>query len=171
MGILNRMAARASRVAALLLLLAALAHPRFSRAAAQVVPVHAVLVVIVSAQAKVTDLPKALLKRIFLGEPTELSGTRLLPFNYAVENPLRRRFDELLLGFDAAATGRYWIDRRVRGQGLPPRVVPSAALARAVVAKLPGAISYIYANELDATVRALRIDGIAHGASDYPLKY
>jgi hypothetical protein len=133
--------------------------------------VHAVLVVIVSAQSKLTDVPKALLKRIFLGEPTELAGTRLVPFNYAPENPLRRRFDELLLGFDAAASGRYWVDRRIRGQGLPPRAVPSAALARAVVGKFPGAISYIYAHELDATVRALNVDGVAHGASNYPLKY
>jgi hypothetical protein len=170
MGFLRRLRARAASALALLLLCAAIV-PRFSRVAAQEQPAHGVIVVIVSAQSKLLDLPKALVKRVFLGEPTEAGGSRLLPFNYATEDPLRRRFDELLLGFDQSAAGRYWVDRRIRGQGLPPRVAPNALIVRAAVARLQGAISYLYASQLDATVRALRIDGVPHSAPDYPLKF
>jgi hypothetical protein len=170
MGILKTVASRAAAGAALVLLAAAVLLPRFSRAAAQGDALHGVIVVVVSAQSKLSDLPKAVIKRVFLGEPTEAGGSRLLPFNYAPDDPLRRRFDALLLGFDADAAGRYWVDRRIRGQGLPPRVAPSPVIARAAVARLPGAISYLYAAQLDASVRALRIDGVPHTAADYPLK-
>lgn len=169
MGILKSRMLRMARVAPVLLLLAA-SVPPFSGVSAQGDALRAVIVVVVSAQSKLQDLPKALLKRVFLGEPTEAGGTRLLPFNYAPDDPLRRRFDALLLGFDADAAGRYWVDRRIRGQGLPPRVAPSSVIVRAAVARLPGAISYLYAAQLDASVRALRVDGVPHTAADYPLK-
>jgi hypothetical protein len=131
---------------------------------------NAPLVAIISAQVGVSEISSAVLRRVFLGEPTELNGRRLMPFNYAPESPLRRRFDLLALGLSNAEVGRYWIDRRIRGQGLPPRIVPSQAMARGVVARLPGAIAYVTANELDARVRALRIDGKSHGERDYPLQ-
>ncbi len=171
MGILIRMAVRVPKLAALLLLLATLVQPPFGLASAQGGPAHGVLVVIISAQSKLQDLPKAIVKRVFLGEPTTVDGQKLIPFNYAPEDPTRLRFDDVLLGFDTAASGRYWVDRRIRGQGLPPRVVPNAAIARMAVAKLPGGVSYVFSNQLDASVRALRIDGIAPDASNYPLKY
>jgi hypothetical protein len=107
---------------------------------------------------------------VFRGDPTELNGRRLTPFNYAPESPLRRSFDLLALGMSTGEVGRYWIDRRIRGQGLAPRTVPSPAMARAVVARLPGAISYITSKELDTTVRAVSIDGKSHTDRDYPLQ-
>jgi hypothetical protein len=171
MGILSGLVARALKVAALLLLLLATLHGQFTQASAQGGPAHGVIVVIVSVQSKLHDVPRALLKRIFLGEPSELDGARALPFNHAPDDAMRQRFDQLLLGFDTGASGRYWVDRRIRGQGLPPRVVPNVAIVRAAVAKLPGAVSYVAAEQLDATVRALRIDGIPHTAPEYPLKY
>ena len=46
----------------------------------------------------------------------------------------------------------------------------SVALLRAVVAKLPGAISYLSADKLEGSLKALRIDGKDHASPDYPLK-
>jgi hypothetical protein len=131
---------------------------------------RAPIVVIIGNQTGITEMSNALLRRVFRGDPTELNGRRLTPFNHAPESPLRRHFDLLALGMSTGEVGRYWIDRRIRGQGLPPRTVPSQAIARAVVARLPGAIAYITANELDASVRGLRIDGKSHGDRDYPLQ-
>src|SRR4051812_42720989 len=73
-------------------------------------PTASPLVVIVSAQSSIRDLPMALLERIFLGEVSEHQGTRFLPLNYAADSALRRAFDEVLLGFTGDAAGRYWID-------------------------------------------------------------
>ncbi|MFT3924437.1 MAG: hypothetical protein QM778_18005 [Myxococcales bacterium] len=128
------------------------------------------LVVIVSARSGIHDLPKALLKRIFLGEASEYQGTRFVPLNYVVSDPVRRAFDEMLLGFAGDAAGRYWVDRRIRGQGLPPRIAPSSAVVRVAVAKLPGAIGYVRPADLDASVRAVTVDGLPYTAADYALR-
>lgn len=128
------------------------------------------MVVIVSAQSKMQDISRSLLKRIFLGEVAEYEGVRFVPLNYSVDTPLRQAFDEVLLGFTGDAVGRYWVDRRIRGQGLPPRTVPSSSVVRVAVAKLRGAMGYIRAAELDTSVRALTIDGVAHTAPGYPLR-
>lgn len=128
------------------------------------------LVVIVSAQSPLQDISRPMLRRAFSGDPAVLGGMRLVPLNYGPEDPLRAAFDRLVLGFSQEAAGRYWVDRRIRGQGLPPRAIPNVTLLRAVVAKLPGAIGYLTADKLDATVKPLRVDGKDFGAADYPLK-
>ena len=128
------------------------------------------LVVIVAAQSPLQDISRPLLRRVFTGNPAELGGTRLVPLNYGPDDPLRTAFDRLVLGFSQEAAGRYWVDRRIRGQGLPPRAIPNVALLRAVVAKLPGAIGYVTADKLDATVKPLRIDGHDYTSAEYPLK-
>ena len=66
--------------------------------------------------------------------------------------------------------GRYWVDRRIRGQGMPPRTAPSQAIVRRVIPLLPGAIGYLSVDQLDGSVQALTIDGKDHKQPDYPLR-
>jgi hypothetical protein len=165
------------RLTALVLLLAGFAGgwlvaPSLGRAAAH--EEHAgladTLVLIVARDLGLRELSSAVVRRVFLGEPTEAAGRRLLPFNYATENPLRRDFDRVVLEMSPGEVGRYWVDRRIRGEGLPPRTVPSPAVARAVVTHLLGAIAYVTADQLDASVVALRIDGRDYSDPSYPLQ-
>jgi GNAT superfamily N-acetyltransferase len=142
----------------------------FTDAVAQGRPERKALVVIVAADSKLRDISHALLRRIFLGEPTEYEGQRWVPFNYGPDDALRVAFDELALRLSKEATGRYWVDRRIRGQGLPPRAIATQTLLRAVVARLPGAIGYITADQLNSSVRALTIDGVAHDRPGYRLR-
>lgn len=109
------------------------------------------------------------LKRVFSGEPTEFAGHRLIPFNYPPEHPLRQRFDTVLLELSPESMARYWIDRRIRGQGMPPRIVPAAPIMKAVVTRLPGAIGYIPWNALDDSVVALTVDKQTGSTPSYPL--
>jgi hypothetical protein len=129
-----------------------------------------VLVLVVSPGLRLNDMSSALVQRVFRGEPTDLAGRRMLPFNYAPDHALRQTFDRLVLRMTPDEVGRYWVDRRIRGQGMPPRTVPSAAVARAVAAKLPGAITYVTTADVDASVRVLSIDGKAPDDPDYPLR-
>ncbi|MEY4512306.1 MAG: hypothetical protein RLZZ450_4428 [Pseudomonadota bacterium] len=128
------------------------------------------IVVIVAADSKLRDISHALLRRIFLGEPTEYQGVRWVPFNYGPDEALRVSFDELALRFSKEASGRYWVDRRIRGEGLPPRAIANQNLLRAVVARLPGAIGYVTSDQLNATVRALTVDGVAYDRANYQLR-
>jgi hypothetical protein len=153
-----------------LLVLLSLSLIGFADAAAQGKLEKRPLVVIVSADSKLRDISHALLRRIFLGEPTEFEGVRWVPFNYGPDDPLRVTFDQLAFDMSKEASGRYWVDRRIRGQGLPPRAIANQALLRAVVARLPGAIGYITADQLNASVRALTIDGVSYDKADYKLR-
>ena len=160
-------ASRSSFVVSIALLVAALLGPPERTAAAPTQPTP--LAVIVGASSRVQELSHALVRRIFLGEQAAADGVTFVPFNYAPSDPLRIAFDLAALGFSPDAAGRYWVDRRIRGQGLPPRTVPSATLLRAVIARLPGAIGYLPPSMLTPEVRAVRIDGLPHDDPDYPL--
>jgi hypothetical protein len=128
------------------------------------------LAVIVSPDLNEKDISLALLKRAFKGDVTEFAGVRLVPFNYAPNDPIRNVFDRSVLGLFPPQVGAYWVDRRIRGQGMPPRTVPEPQVMKAVVSKLRGAIGYIPAAMVDNTVSALSINGFRIKAADYPIK-
>lgn len=128
-------------------------------------------VVIAGKDAGLTDLPLAALRRAYDGDPTRSAGVRLIPFNYPPEHPLRKRFDLLVLELRPSEIGRYWIDRRIRGEGAPPRTLPSPEVLKAVVARLRGAVGYLPSEQLDNSVRALTINGQIHTSPAYALRY
>ena len=51
-----------------------------------------------------------------------------------------------------------------------PRLVSDAAAMKKLAAKTPGVIGYVRAREADATVKIVKIDGLAPGEPNYPLK-
>ncbi|MET0340459.1 MAG: hypothetical protein ABW252_05625 [Polyangiales bacterium] len=122
-------------------------------------PSPATLVVIIGKSAGAKDISYAQLRRVFGGDAGKIGSNMLTPFNYVPDHPMRRRFDTLVLAMTPDEIGRYWVDRRVRGLGLPPRTVPSPQTMKGVIARLPGAIGYIDASQVDDSVQVLSIDG------------
>jgi hypothetical protein len=159
--------ARRSTLALALAALAIAAWPAVGGANAQ----GDALVVVVSPTLSTSDLTFSKLRQIFLGNTAQTDrGERFVPFNFPPEHSVRTAFDRRVLGMDPSRVGQYWIDRRIRGQGTPPRTAPSAEVLRRVVRALPGAISYIRASDLTNEVKALRIDGKRHDEPGYPLR-
>jgi hypothetical protein len=118
------------------------------------------LAVIVSPSSKLTNISGDDLRRVFQSERiTDPDGNRLLALNHPPKTVDRVGFDQSVLGMDADAVGRFWIDRKIRGGSGPPRTVESLATLRRVVEKLPGAIGYIRPAQLTNEVRAIRVDG------------
>ncbi|HET8934507.1 MAG TPA: hypothetical protein VFN67_13755 [Polyangiales bacterium] len=135
-------------------------------------PMHALgkpLVVIVAASSPMSDISTSVLRRVFLGEAEFAHGKRLIPINHALQSPERVSFDRSLLGLKPTEVGAFWIDRRIRDQGHPPKTVPSADLVIRVVMSLPGAISYVHTDQLNDKIRALTIDGHGIDSPDYLL--
>ena len=64
----------------------------------------------------------------------------------------------------------YEVEQRIRGKASPPKSVPAAATLRKMVAVVPGAVGYVLASDLDASVRALPIDGLSHTDAGYRLR-
>jgi len=130
------------------------------------------LAVVVSPSSKLTNLSVADLRRVFQSERlTDPDGNKLIALNHPPKTPDRVGFDQVVLGMDADAVGRFWIDRKIRGGNGPPRTVDSLATLRRVVEKLPGAISYLRPAQLSTEVRAIRIDGKLPEDPGYPVRY
>jgi hypothetical protein len=128
-----------------------------------------VYAVVVSKNFPVDDIPFVELKRLYMGDRVDTGGKRLIPL--ALQNRLAERsdFDEVVLGMSPDAVARYWVDRKIRGESGPPKSVDSAQILLRVVDKLDGAIGYVKANEVSASVKVLRIDGKRPTDSGYRL--
>ena len=130
------------------------------------------LAIIVAPGSKLTNISGADLRRVFESERlTDPDGNRLIALNHPPKTPDRVGFDQTILGRDPDETGRFWIDRKIRGGSGPPRTVESLATLRRVVEKLPGAIGYIRPGQLSNEVRAIRVDGKLPEDSGYPVRY
>lgn len=68
-----------------------------------------------------------------------------------------------------SAVGRYWIDRNVRGQPGAPRSQTSSLQVAKIVARFPGAIGYMRADQMPDWVKAVPISGTSHLSPEYPL--
>lgn len=130
------------------------------------------LAIIVAPNSKLTNIAVADLRRVFESERlTDPDGNRLIALNHPPKTVDRVGFDQVVLGRDPEETGRFWIDRKIRGGSGPPRTVESLATLRRVVEKLPGAIGYIRPAQLSSEVRAIRVDGKLPEDPGYPVRY
>jgi phosphate transport system substrate-binding protein len=131
-----------------------------------------VLAVIVSPTSKLTNITIDDLRRVFQSERiTDPDGNRLIALNHPPKTVDRVGFDQSVLGMDAEAVGRFWIDRKIRGGSGPPRTVESLSTLRRVVEKLPGAIGYIRPAQLTNEVRVIRVEGKLPEDPGYLLRY
>src|SRR5512147_1465848 len=110
------------------------------------------------------------LKRLYMGNPVQAGGKNLVPLTYPKAAPERVAFDEAVLGMSADEAGRYWIDRKIRGQSGPPKAVDSAGAILKVVAKVEGAIGFVKAGAVTPDVKVLRVDGKLPSEGGYRVK-
>lgn len=129
------------------------------------------LLVVVAKSSPINELSLAELRRMYLGEPVDSGGQRLIPLNRGPSVKERIAFDKLVLGMSQDEVARYWVDRRIRGQSGAPKAIDPVDVHRRVVAKLAGAIGYVRSNELGDEVKALRISGKGPHDHGYPLEF
>jgi len=127
------------------------------------------LVVVVVKGSPVTNISKTDLKHCFEGDAVSEGGKTLVPFNAEAKTPERAGFDHAVLGMSPDEVGRFWVDRKVRGQSAAPRSLPSIAHVQKVVAKFPGAIGYLPADQVTADLQAVKVDGVAYTDGGYSL--
>jgi len=127
------------------------------------------LVVVVAEGSPVSNLSPSDLKRIFTGVAVVIDGKKFVPFNFQPGTRERTAFDKFALGMSAAEVGRFWVDRRVRGQGEPPRALPSSMHMAKVIARFPGAIGYLSADQLAPGLKAIKVGGVGHTEPTYAM--
>jgi hypothetical protein len=130
------------------------------------------LVVVVQKSNPLSELSLRDLKRLYLGEYiTDTDGKKLMALNHPPQSPDRVGFDQVVLKMTPEEAGRFWIDRKIRGQTAAPRSVAPRELLRKFVAASPGAVAYLHEGEVDPQLKALAIDGKRPNEADYPLQY
>jgi hypothetical protein len=128
------------------------------------------IVVVVGKGSPVRQLSVGDLQRIFLQLPVQTSGNvPFIPFNHPPRSSVRERFDNVVLGMSPEEVARYWIDQKIRGQPAAPRTIHSPSLLCQLVARLPGAITYVPASLVGPQCKAVVIGGRAPGHPDYVL--
>ncbi len=129
------------------------------------------LAVVIAQNSPLKELSFGDLRRLFTSEPmSDPSGTRLVPLNHPPRTPDRVGFDRVVLGMDPDTVGKFWLDRRIRGQSGAPRTVDSLGMLLKVVARLPGAIGYVRPQYM-REVSALKIEGLLPGKPGYRLVF
>ena len=96
---------------------------------------------------------------VFSGDSLRIEGQVVVPFSLTPASPERQAFDLAVMGMTPDQVTKFWIDRRIRGQGSPPKSAPSADVLTKVVAKFPGAMGYVPASGLNPLLKAVAIDG------------
>ena len=130
-----------------------------------------VVVPVVTGSSAMRDISLGTLRRVFRSEQvTDTDGVRLVGFNHPSGSRARELFDRVVLGLDPDQAARYWVDQRIRGGARPPRTVSSVALLREVINRYPGAVGYLTLADLDASVRALTVNGAGPDSPQYPLR-
>jgi type IV secretory pathway TrbF-like protein len=124
------------------------------------------LAVVVAKDSKIDSMSLSELRRTFDGDNPARSRR---PFNRLARTQVRIAFDKKVLGLSPSSVGRYWIDRKVRGQRGAPQSLTSSPQVAKVVARFPGAIGYMRAEKMPDWVKAVTISRKSHLDSDYPL--
>lgn len=128
------------------------------------------LVIVTQKSSALSDLTLRELKRLYQSEQVNgPDGTQIIPLNRPVGSSARVAFDQLVLKMDPDEVGRYWIDRKIRGQTGAPKAIPSLDLLRRAVASVAGTLTYLSAAEVTADLKVVSVDGKSPTDAGYPL--
>jgi len=106
------------------------------------------LVVVVNEKAPVTHLTPQEVKEIYLGEAAYWGEVKIVPLSYADGAAIHGDFLHRVLNISENAFKTFWIKRIFREGGAPPRKMGGPAELLATVARSPGAVGYVYADQL-----------------------
>ena len=131
------------------------------------------IAVIVNKSNPVDDMPLSELREYFLAErghwPNGKGKVRVVMLDPGL--PAREAALRLIYNMNEKAYVSYFLGKKFRGETLEePRQQSSAADVIKFVSFVSGAIGYVRPEEVDASVKVIRVDGLAPGDPGYKLK-
>lgn len=124
------------------------------------------VVVVVSSKSAPLKLTNAQVADIFLGRAVRFpDGSRAVPVE-PDEADARDAFYSAFMGRSAAQVKAHWSKIIFTGRGQPPRQMPDADAARELVSLTPGAITYLPASMVNASVHVVASASAPSGGSD-----
>lgn len=120
------------------------------------------IAVITHLENEVVSVTRSELARMFLKKQTTWpNGDRCIPIDQRGESKIRREFSRLVLQTTVYEMKRYWIQETMTGNAKPPVALESASTVKKYVQKLPGAVGYIYLDEVDDSVKIIMVSDVA----------
>ncbi len=112
------------------------------------------------------------LRKIFLAERGHWpNGRRITIVMEERGQPERKAVLRDIYRMSETDFARYFIQKAFTGEVLsPPKTLASSTGVRKFVFNVPGAIGYVRADEVDATVKAIRVDGRLPGEKGYRIQ-
>lgn len=128
------------------------------------------LAVVVAKDSGLRNISARDLKRLYLSEVIEgPGGKRIIALNHDRGAPERVAFDEKVLGMGPEEVGRYWIDRKIRGQPGPPRTLTPLERLRAAIRRVDGTLTYLRVSDVQDDMKIVSVDGKVPGDAGYLL--
>jgi len=114
------------------------------------------IAVVVNAANPVKQLSVQQVSDLYLGRARSFpNGEYALVFDLMRGDTLRQQFFTSLAGMTPQQVNAYWSRLMFTGQVLPPQQLPNDAMVLDIVRRNPGAIGYVNAQALDASVRVV----------------
>ncbi len=118
------------------------------------------ILVVVNKSCSVSSLNKAQLNALFRSRTSEFpGGSPASVVNLPQDNPLRRDFDQAVLGMNPDEVQRYWIDVKIRSGTTPPRKMGSSAVVAKFVSSDAKGLGYVAAQDQHGLKVIARIRG------------
>jgi ABC-type phosphate transport system substrate-binding protein len=117
------------------------------------------VVVVVSADSPVTEIPRLHLADLYLGRTSRFPGGEPAePIDQEAGSPSRTAFYDIYLGRSQAEIKAHWSKIIFTGRGRPPKAVANDEEVKELVAGDPGAVGYIAERLVDDSVRVVRVE-------------
>jgi phosphate transport system substrate-binding protein len=130
------------------------------------------LVVIVNKSNSVDNLTKAQLRKLVLGEQSSWPGGKNVSVILRTPGqPERSGVLHSICGMSEDDFNQHLMRASFAGStGGAPKALGSAVAVRQLVMTLPGAIGFVRAADLNESVKAVSVDGVAAGGPGYKVK-
>lgn len=130
------------------------------------------LAVIVNRSNPLESVSLAELRKIFLAERNHWpDGHRITIVMQEPGQPERKTVLRDIYRMNETDFTRYFLHKAFTGEALSaPKTLASSTGVRKFVFNVPGAIGYVRASEVDATVKAIRVDGRLPGEKGYRMQ-
>lgn len=98
-------------------------------------------------------------------------GGQIVPINRELSSTagIREAFSKIVHNMSLDDIQAFWLGQRYKGI-TPPLTQQSSVAVKRMVANVDEAIGYVYASEIDNTVKVLKVDGLNPGDPDYKIK-
>lgn len=130
------------------------------------------LAIVVNRNNPLSEISLADLRRVFRGQRTRWSnGRRVTLVMRDAGTPERDAIIQALYGLDAEQYRRTYLQAVYSGEATDaPKTLASTNGVLRFVYNVPGAIGYVRARDVDASVKTLRVDGFLPGEAGYRLE-